>query len=191
MIHETLLLFRDKLNNYIKLKAGLTDDVVEFLDGSVMDPIQFPLNRIAPIVVNIQEERTMRPGDYYQPVERDGLKTEISPPIRIKLLVLFVARFKDYSQGLRFLSLIIRFFQANRIIDRNAAPDLPEEIDRLFVELLSMPVNEQNDIWNALRTHYLPSVAYRVNMLVYKDGETLAELNKLEEFAVDLQKFDR
>ncbi|HAA11571.1 MAG TPA: DUF4255 domain-containing protein [Cytophagales bacterium] len=189
MIHETLLLFRDKLNHYIKLKAGLSDDVVEFVDGSI-DPIRFPLNRIAPIVVNIQEERTLRPGDYYKPVERNGLQTEIAPPIRIKLLVLFVARFKDYAQGLRFLSLIIRFFQANRVIDRDVAPDLPEEVDRLFIELMSMPVNEQNDIWNALRTYYLPSVAYRVNLLVYKDGETLAELNKLGEFAVDLKKYE-
>ncbi|MEL6535770.1 MAG: DUF4255 domain-containing protein [Bacteroidota bacterium] len=189
MIHETLILFRDKLNHYIKLKGGLTDNVVEFLDGSI-DPIQFPLNRIAPIVVNIQEERTMRPADFYQPVVREGIQSELSPPIQIKLLVLFVARFKDYAQGLRFLSLIIRFFQANRIITRDVAPDLPEDIDRLFVEMLSMPVNEQNDIWNALRTYYLPSVAFRVSMLVYRDGETLAELNELEGLDVRMEKWD-
>ena len=188
MIHEVMNLLSDKLNAYIRLKAGINEDRVRFLDGTNFDPIQFPLDYITPIIVNIQEERTLRQKDYYEPVIRNGMKTEISPEIRIKLIVVFVSRFKQYDQGLKFLSLIIRFFQANRLIDRDGAPELSEEIDRLFVEMMTMPMSEQNDIWNALRVCYLPSVAFRVSMLTYRDGDTLAELNEVEDFKMQLNK---
>jgi hypothetical protein len=41
-----------------------------------------------------------------------------------------------------------------------------------------MGVSEQNEIWNALRVGYLPSVAFKVGMLTYKDEETLAEMKE-------------
>lgn len=190
MIHEVVTVLRDKLNAYIRLKAGINEDKVRFLDGTNFDPIQFPLDFISPVIVNIQEERTLRQNDYYQPVTQNGLQTEVNPEIRIRLTVLFVSRFKQYEQGLKFLSLIIRFFQANRLIDRDVAPELSPEIDRLFVEMLTMPMSEQNDIWNALRVCYLPSVAFRVSMLTYKDGDSLAELNATGDYQMELKKVD-
>lgn len=178
MIHDAMNLLNEKLNSYIRLKSGISEDKVRFLDGANFDPIQFPLDYITPVIVNIQEERTLRQNDYGSPKVVNGLKVEGSPEIRIQLLVLFVSRFKQYDQGLKFLSMIISFFQANRLIDRNSAPELSEEIDRLHIEMLTMPVSEQNDIWNALRVCYLPSVAFRIGVLTYKDGDSLAKLNK-------------
>ena len=190
MIHEVMGLFKDKLNAYIRLKAGISEDKVRFLDGTNFDPIQFPLDFITPVIVNIQEERTLRQNDYYLPSIKNGVKTETNPEIRIKLIVLFVSRFKQYDQGLRFLSLIIRFFQANRLIDRDSAPELSPEIDRLFVEMMTMPMSEQNDIWNALRVCYLPSVAFRVSMLTYKDEDTVAPLDEMADIELNTNRMD-
>lgn len=186
MIDDALNLLKGKLNEYFKLKTDITDDKVAYLDGSKMDPITFPLNAITPIIVNIQEERQLRQADYYKAVVKNGVKTEVAPEVRIKFNVLFVARFTDYDQGLKFLSLIIRFFQANRLITHDDAPEMDADIDRLFIELITMPQSEQNDIWNALRTTYLPSIAYRVSMLTFKDGETLQQISELQSVDTNL-----
>ena len=46
----------------------------------------------------------------------------IHPDIRLNLYVLFVVRFKQYEEGLGWLSKIIRYFQVNPIFDRSSAP---------------------------------------------------------------------
>lgn len=188
MIHDAMNLLKGKLNAYIKLKAGISEEKVRFLDGSNFDPIQFPLDFITPIIVNIREERTLRQSDYYQPKMVNGLQTERTPDINIQLIVLFVSRFRQYDQGLMFLSMIIRFFQANKLIDRTAAPELSEEIDRLHIEMLTMPISEQNDIWNALRVCYLPSVAFRVGMFTYTDNETLASMHEMGDVQINTNR---
>ena len=188
MIHDAMNLLRGKLNAYIKLKAGIGEEKVRFLDGTNFDPIQFPLDFITPIIVNIREERTLRQSDYYQPRIVNGLQTARTPDINIQLIVLFVSRFRQYDQGLMFLSMIIRFFQANKMIDRFAAPELSEEIDRLHIEMLTMPVSEQNDIWNALRVSYLPSVAFRVGMFTYTDNDSLTDLNEMADIQINTNK---
>lgn len=188
MIHDAMNLLRSKLNAYIKLKAGINEDKVRFLDGSNFDPIQFPLDYITPIIVNIHEERTLRQYDYYQPKIVNGLQTERSPEINIQLIVLFVSRFRQYDQGLMFLSMIIRFFQSNITIDKNAAPELNEDIDRLHIEMLTMSISEQNDLWNALRVCYLPSVAFKVGMFTYKDTASVAAANEMSDISINANR---
>ena len=41
------------------------------------------------------------------------------------------------------------------------------------MELLSLPITQQNELWNALRTSYMPSVAYKIRMVVYNDEEDM------------------
>ena len=191
MIHEVLGVFKDHLNAYVKLKADVREDMVEFIDGSDQNPIVLPLNKITPLIVNIQEDRVMRENDYYLPKNRNGLAVEKNPEIRIRMIVLFIARFKVYDQGLRFLSLIIQFFQANRLITRDVAPELPVALDRVFVEILNLPVKEQNEIWNSLHTSYVPSVAFDVGMIRFADGDTIADLRQVEEYQLNLQTAQR
>ena len=48
-----------------------------------------------------------------------------------------------------------------------------------------MPLVQQNELWNALRTSYIPSVAYRVRMLVYRDEEGVEFAEEIRETEVD------
>ena len=41
------------------------------------------------------------------------------------------------------------------------------------MELITLPFSEQNEIWNALRIHYLPSVLYKVKMIVFRDEDAM------------------
>lgn len=178
MFDEVLVLIKNRLNaflhDYIEKNGSAqgSGEYVSFLDGDKMEPLSFPVNKITPILINVEEEKILRLADRYEGVLRDGKRTETNPSIRINLQVLFVSRFSNYEQSLKFLSLIVRFFQKNPVFDKTNSPGLNEEIEKLRMELITLPINQQNELWNSLRATYLPSVLYRVSVLVFRDDET-------------------
>ena len=183
MFNEVLVILRDKLNGYFKLKADVVEDKVAFLDGSKSETISFPINNVVPLLINIEEEKTLRPPNRFEGLIRNGIKTSINPNININILVLFVSRFSDYEQSLKFLSLIVKFFQRNPILDHQNTPVLSPEIDKLKIELITLPVSQQNELWSSLRTSYIPSVLYKISLLVFQDTEGVEyvpETNQLQ-----------
>ena len=183
MISDVLVLLKDQLNTH--LNAGWDpsesrEDLVVFIDGENMDPLQFKLGAISVLLINVEEENSLRPPDLYRRTNADGTQQKIQPDIRLNLFVLFVARFKQYEQSLRSLSLVLQYFQNRRVLNHHNTPDLSEDIDKLVVELMTMPFSEQNEIWNSLRTTYHPSVLYKVKMVIFRDTET-ADMPELTE----------
>ena len=173
LIHEVFNLLKDQLNTYFKT-IGQVEDKVVFIDTKQNeDTIKFTHDKITPILINIEEERIMRPPELYAANMGQAIKMGNFPEIRINLLTLFVARFGDYAQGLNFLSHVIKFFQINRVFDHTNTPTLSPDIEKLVMELTPPVLQEQDAVWNALRTSYLPSVLYKVKMLVYLDQESL------------------
>lgn len=187
MIDYVLNLLLEKLNGYFTYKAGASQDVVAFIDSSQADGMYFPVNKIAPVLVNVEEDKLLRQADRFEDKTLNGLKTHLNPTICINLLVLFVCRFSDYKQSLMFLSLIIKFFQRNQLLDHNNTPDLSPEIDRVKIELVTMPVSQQNEIWSSLRATYIPSVSYKIGILVYQDDESFEIVPAIKETDINVQ----
>lgn len=177
MISDVLVLLKNRLNAY--LTAGWDpsesrEDPVAFIDGENMDPLTFKLGAVSVLLINIEEENVLRAPDMYRRSHADGTQQKIYPDVRLNLYVLFVARFKEYEASLSSLSQIVQYFQNQRVLNHHNTPDLPEDIDRLIIELVTLPFAEQNEIWNALRTTYHPSVLYRVRMIVFRDGDAVS-----------------
>lgn len=177
MIGETLLFLRDQLNEHLKVRSGWNpadpwEDKVVLPDGETMDPITFQLGAVTELLINLEEENTLRAAAPYRRTLSDGTTLQVQPDIRLNIYLLFVARFKQYEQGLRYLSRIIHFFQSHRVFDRAGAPALPASLEKLVLELVTLPFSEQNEIWNALRTTYHPSLLYKVGLIVYRDEES-------------------
>lgn len=177
MLNEVLVFLKNHLNHQLNPRAGLTDtasqeETVVFIDGEKTDPINFKLGAVTALLINVEEENTLRPSDPYQVMSATGEKLMVKPEIRLNLFVLFVARFKQYELGLSYLSDIIQHFQSHRVFDRHSAPELSEDIEKLNLELVTLPFSEQNELWNALRSTYLPSVLYKVKMIVFRDTES-------------------
>ena len=187
MINDVLNFVKEQLNIYFKLQTDVLEDKVSFIDGSQTDPISFPLEMITPILINIEEDRVMRRADLYSTVNDNGEKVRSQRDIRMNLMVLFVARFTNYEQSMRYLSYVIKYFQTNNVFDHQNAPDLSEDILKLIMELTTMPLQQQNEIWNALRTTYMPSILYKVKMVVFKDEPVSVE-NKMHTPAYALTK---
>lgn len=174
MIHSVLSVLKEQLNEFFKIKAAVEGDLVKFIDSGNNDPISFTNNAVTPFLINVSEDRTFRNPDQFRGVTQNGIQTQINPEIRIELLVLFVSKFSDYSQALNFLSYVIKCFQARRVITQRNSPELSgENIERLILELVTLPLEEQNQVWHALNTSYLPSVLYRVRVLTFIDEENI------------------
>ncbi|MCP4662129.1 MAG: DUF4255 domain-containing protein [bacterium] len=183
MISEVLLLLTSLLNEHLNgnspAEPGL--DKVVLPDGEMTDPITFKLGAVSALLINLEEETCLRPPDPYRREQPDGTTVKVQPEIRLNLYVLFAARFKQYEQGLRHLSMIIRYFQQHRVLNHQNAPALDEGVEKLTVELVTLPLSEQNEIWSALRTTYQPSVLYKVGLVVYCEEETAApEITEME-----------
>lgn len=191
MIHTVLSVLKDQLNEYFKIKAAVDGDLVKFIDSGNNDPISFTNNAVTPFLINVSEDRVFRKPDQYLGVTQNGIRTQFNPEIRIELLVLFVSKFSDYNQALNFLSYVIKCFQTRRVFNQKNSPALAgENIEKLVLELVNLPLEQQNQVWHALNTSYLPSVLYKIRVLTFIDDESV-ELLGAETSGINLniQKF--
>lgn len=175
MISKVLVFLKNQLNEYLGAKSerldGAAEETVVFVSDDKMDPVSFKMQAVSVLLINIEEEKTLRDPDRYARQTAAGINQKSQPDIRLNLYVLFAVRFNQYEQGLSHLSLIIRYFQANPVFNHQNAPELSTDIEQLVMELITLPLSEQNDLWNALRTTYRPSVLYKVKMVVMRDED--------------------
>lgn len=173
MISSVLIFLKDKLNKHLSAKSEIADgsaeEMVVFVSDDKVDPISFKMQAVSVLLINLEEEKTLRDPDRYARQTASGIHQRSQPDIHLNLYVLFAVRFSQYEQGLSYLSLIIRYFQANPVFNHQNAPELSADIEQLVLELITLPLSEQNDLWNALRTTYRPSVLYKVRTLVIQD----------------------
>ncbi|HSI41598.1 MAG TPA: DUF4255 domain-containing protein [Xanthobacteraceae bacterium] len=178
MIDRALLFLRDQLNEHLArggggAAAGL-EDVVSFVDGDKLDPLTLKNGAISLLLVNLEQDTVMRRDDPFVRLLPDGTTARAAPEVRLNLWVLFVARFRVYEAGLAALSSVLAYFQARPLFDQRSAPALDPGIERLAIELKTLPLNEQNDLWSALRIAYHPSLLFRVRMVAVQASETPA-----------------
>lgn len=178
MISKVFLVLKDTVNDYLNTNAGWSPadsdfGQVGFVDSDKVDVVDFKMSAISLLLVNVEEEHAMRPADPYMRTLPDGTQQRVSPPIQLNLYVLFVARFKDYTQSLRCLSLIAQFFLTHRVLDHQNTPALDSRIEKLTMDLLTLPLSEQNNLWGILRTAYQPSLLYKTRMVVLQDEDAV------------------
>jgi hypothetical protein len=178
MIDKALLLLKDVVNDHLSTNSGWGSGdsdfgQVSFVDSTDVDVIDFGMGAITLLLVNVEEEHAMRPGDPYRRALADGTEQRVSPPIYLNLYVLFVARFADYKLSLRYISMILQFFLTHRVLDHENAPAMDDGIEKLMMELLTLPFGEQNNLWSVLRTAYQPSLLYKVRMAVFQDEDAV------------------
>jgi hypothetical protein len=178
VIDRALLFIRDRLNEHVARSTGADDsglgDAIAFPDGDKLDPLALKVGAVNLLLVNMEQELVMRGGDPFSRVLGDGSSLAVQPALRLNLMILFVARYRAYDAGLAALFAVLHFFQANRVFEARAFPDLDPRIDRLVVELTTLPLAEQNDLWASLRLAYHPSLLFRVRMLTVEQDAAAA-----------------
>jgi hypothetical protein len=188
MIGDVLVLLKNRLNSHFRTlvsgSSGYGEDKVFFVDGSVKtDQNPFKLEAVSVVLFNIEQDKAFRQAEPYTRISADGISKKTQPDIAFNLYILFATRFTSYEQGLHHLSLIIQYFQSHNRLDHENTPELTDTIDHLLVELFSMTVSQQNELWGSLRTGYLPSVVYKVRAVIFRTEDVLSQ-SDISEFSI-------
>lgn len=171
MIHDTIEFLKTVLNDYLVQKipdATATGPRVDYpkIDN---DPPTFNLRTVNLLLLNLEEERINRPANPYLQMNPDGSQNTVNPPLSLSLTLLFSSKFADYQAALKHLSYTLQFFQTYPVFTHSSFPSLPTDVDKLTMEYLSLNNTQKNEIWSSLKVAYLPSVVYRLKMMVYQE----------------------
>jgi hypothetical protein len=177
MIDQALIFLRDELNAFIHSRTNSSGMEVK-LSKIVNDSgkYAFPDDSVAMSIFNLEEDHIFRaqlPEFSYV----DGQHVKREPELKFFLHVLFAANFLVYEEAWKAISLVLSFFQSHPVFLSEEHPALPAKIGKLTIELESLSVEQLNQIWAYLGAKHLPSVAYRIRMVIIQ-----------EEFASEIQK---
>jgi len=171
MIEPTLKYLSDALDSELRKLVGAGEPVVRLgspgkQSGNAAGDGD---NQILMTLINLEREGTAR--NTAQTVRQiEGATVRVVQPLNLNLIVLVSARFPDaYDQSLKALTGVVAFFQANPVFTPASAPGLPVGLQRLTVEWRDTDLQAMHNLWSALGCDYLPSVAYKVRMLVVDD----------------------
>lgn len=178
MLDAAVKFLADEVNVYLRKRSLSANGVGEVILEHVVDDggkWATAADNIGLTLVNIEEDRVLR-AQVPAPVYIKGSHVVLQPELKLNLTILFHSRHKpgNYEQSLRFLSHVLTFFQAHPAFTPDEYPGLDPRISKLTVEMLTLGIEQLNQMWAYLGSKYLPSVAYRVRMLVLQDAEPRA-----------------
>ena len=185
MINHILSAIRNDLNDFIKVKDptnfGDIDTVVLSNLVNQNGELAFTTSsqnqsehKIVITLVNVEEERILKEQNYFKKSPEDTI-ISLNPEIRVNLSVLFTAYSTSYDTSLRMLSYLLGFFQMKNVFNPQNTPELASIIAKATVELQTLSAEQNNHLWGYVGAKYIPSVVYRIKMLVIQEGQKKME----------------
>jgi len=131
------------------------------------------MDSIGVAVINVEEERVVKSHlpDYKY---ADGQHVVLAPALRLNLYLLFAANMQVYGQAMKYISYLLSYFQSHPSFKSSEYPALDPRIEKLVVELQSLTYEQLNQVWAYIGGKYLPSVIYKVRMVVLQDEAAVA-----------------
>jgi len=204
MIYKSLELIRRKLEAYInfqlELEAQTKAEAIAERTNSPLMPIPpetevVSLENVALFesiredddhpkilmsLVNVEEEATLKNNPYYRTTKLNGEVDYQNPPIYINLYVLITANHTAYKTAVKRLSLILQFFQSQKVftVPNSFAPEISGDLVfsdednkavKLNIELFSMTFEQVNHLWGSLGGKQLPFALYVMRLVKIED----------------------
>lgn len=167
MLDSSLEFLRDDINAYINLKTGVADtlEITPLTDNQG----QILSDKLGLTLVNIEEDRTSQPLPQLK-TSSAGTILKSNPKTQLNLFLLFSANFENnYNEALKHLAFVITYFQARHVFTPASHPSLPSGVDKLILEMQSLSLEQQNNLWATLGAKYRPSVVFKMRMLLLED----------------------
>lgn len=191
MIDDALHIISEQLNQFLRLRFDLTENMVSLSyvvnqDGTVANEEK---NKVIFSLLDISEEvytngnTQYRNSSYGEYVAR--------PNMHLNLQVGFFAYFNpgNYNEALKFTSAVIQFFHSKPTFTGQNTPALADRgIDKIQFEMLHLDSNSKNNLWATLGAKYMPSVIYKVRALLVEDAAAQGYLEIIRTMDIDLQK---
>ncbi len=177
MIDKTLDFVCKQLNNYLLLKLDPPPqgDAIILLNVSQLNESQpnsageeaDPQNAFLSLI-NIEEDRISKsPENFVR--SNTGSIVYKNPKIFLNLYLLFAVNLSSYTESLKRLSYIIQFFQHQNVFTPLTSPSIPEGVDELVLDLMSLSYQDLNNLWGILGSRYLPSVMYKMRLITINE----------------------
>ncbi len=175
MIEKALDILKIKILEFLKQQPELSVQSEEKIQlqqiPSQDNNNSTPKDILCMSLVNIEEDRIFK-SNKTKFADDSGKIVNINPDLKINLFILITSNFEKYSTSLSYLSAVIRFFQSTNVFTHSNTPGLDPSIEKLIVELYTLDFEQQNHLWGAMGTRYLPSVMYKVRMLQIQEKQS-------------------
>ena len=173
MINQTLDFLVKELDTYLKIKLGGMLTEKKIISGNISKIGDTDANDLkGPVVlslVNIEEDRiTKSPENYYK---TDTGVVYQNPEMYLNLFLLFSCDKEPskYLDSLKSISFVIQYFQFNRVFTKMSHPALPDNLQKLTVDLYNLNFEQINHLWSTLGGKYLPSVLYKLKAVTINE----------------------
>lgn len=172
MINAALQFLATRLNNRLRTKQSLQENLVvvsRLFENDGRESEQ-SINKLNLFLVNVSSESNARKN---ATTTFDGYRNVVpSKQVFLNLDVMIAANFKNsnYSESLRYLSKTISFLQDHTVFDRTNSPDMPIGLEKMFLDMENMGIQELNSLWSILGGKYVPSVLYKVRAVALGEG---------------------
>ena len=173
MIDTALTYIRDLLNEHFRNEFSISENKVVLsniikTDGTAAQNVD---GKIVFFLVSLDEESTLKNSIGRTSGKNDGSYAYKTPPLHLNLQLLFCSNFDSnvYTEGLSYLSSLIRFFHANKIISLDHLNNSNHKPGRLSFELCKLDYDQLSHLWSAVGSKLMPSVIYKVGMVMFDD----------------------
>ncbi|MEM9685319.1 MAG: Pvc16 family protein [Bacteroidota bacterium] len=155
IIRSAIEFTRDQINSYLRLRLNINEDRV-VIDNVVNQQGTLNTTNLSLSLVNIEEESVHKAQSPYR-TTANGSVNLANPEIKLNLYLLLAANFGlNYEEALLNLSHAITFFQGKQVFNHQNSPALNQQIEKLIVELHTLPFEQQNYIWGCIGATYIP-----------------------------------
>ncbi len=169
MIQKALVYIRDILNENFKNEFSISENKVVLsnivnTEGAIAHNVD---SKIIFFLINLDEEATLKNNLNRSVNHGNGSSAHKNRSLHLNLHLLFCANFSNnnYTEGLRYLSSLIRFFQ----VHNKLVPSTSGGINKLSFELSKLDYSELSHLWSAVGSKLMPSVLYKVGVLAFDD----------------------
>lgn len=193
MIDQALHTVKEQLNQFLRLRFDLAEDMVVLSyvinqDGSVATQDE---NKIIFSLVDISEETFAQKGSQYRTSNFGEYVAK--PDLHLNLQVIFTAFFNpnNYTEALKFISSVIEFFHSKPVFTAQNSPALADKgIEKLHFEIFHLDSNSKNNLWATIGGKYMPSIIYKVRMIKIQDQAIQGLLDSIRTIDLDTKKRD-
>ena len=167
MIYEVLSEISELLNQYFKMRFGIAEDkliISNLVNNDGTEAVE--RDRVVLSLVGLQEEKMLY----------NRVPSTSNPPVSLYLYILFSTTFYGNmaSEGLKFISEIIGFFQADNVFEL--------EGNKVIFEIHNLDFGMQNNLWASIGAKYTPSVLYKAAMVTIDESMPPASLSVSTDF---------
>lgn len=170
MINDVLAVLRDRLEEVLQSTNPQAERWVLLGNVGAREGLDLhnASNKIVMSLVALQSD--VSTGTYAQPtLNKSDWHTSTFPPLYLDLYLLVRADFSElnYESALGLLSRIIGYLQETPVLTHVNAPSLPDGMEKLVVEYVSLDFAQQSHLMTWTGMKYVPSVLYRVRRLPF------------------------